>query len=155
MRDYYIGIDPGKKGAITILSVNNQAQISDMPLQENGDIDALNIFYILKDMQNENCFCILEKAHAMPKQGVVSVFNYGKGYGKIQAVLEMLNISYMEMTSQKWKKEFSLIKKDKKESVMIAGKLKPEQNFRTERGRLLDGRAESFLIAEYARRKNL
>jgi hypothetical protein len=59
-----------------------------------------------------------------------------------------------EVRPQEWKKFFSLIKKTKKDSVELAESILGEGEFRNERGTLLDGRAEAFLIAEYARRNN-
>jgi len=150
----YIGIDPGKQGAIGIIELNNKVEfkVFDMPLFCNKEIDGNKIYEIFSVYLYENPVCFIEKAQAMPQQGVVSTFKYGMGYGKILAVLEILKISYQEISSQKWKKYFSLIKKGKKESVTIAKKLFPEIEFETKRGRLLDGRAEALLIAEYCRR---
>ena len=79
----------------------------------------------------------------------------GKGYGKLLSLLEILKVPYEEVRPQKWKKEFSLIGKGKDHSVSLAEKLEPNENFKTPRNRLMDGKAESFLMAEYGRRKQL
>jgi crossover junction endodeoxyribonuclease RuvC len=147
-----IGIDPGKAGGIAVVSTEASTCI-DMPLLASGEIDSLGIFRFLAKLNAGKSFCILEKAQAMPQQGAVGTFNYGTGFGKIQAVLEILQIPYEEIRPQKWKKEFSLLKTEKKDSVAMAQKLFPSIEFITPRGRLLDGRAESCLMAEYGRRK--
>ena len=150
----HIGIDPGKQGAIGIIELNDVVdfKIFDMPLLFNKEIDGNEIYKILGVYLYEKPVCFIEKAQSMPAQGIVSVFKYGMGYGKLLACLEILKIPYQEISSQKWKKHFSLIKKDKRESVAVAKKLFPEIEFETKRGRLLDGRAEALLIAEYCRR---
>lgn len=149
----WIGIDPGKKGAISLITFKGRYETWDMPVLPNGEIDSRAIYDIL--YQFENIKCVLEKSQPMPQQGVTSVFNYGRGYGKIQSILEILKIPYAEIRPTQWKKEFGLIKKDKKQSVTLAKKLFPGAELVTPRGRLIDGRAEALLMAEYGRRKNL
>lgn len=153
----FIGIDPGKKGAISVLT-NEMSKIDvpiwDMPCLPNGEIDTLMIYSYLAVFDKYSTFVVLEKAQAMPKQGVKSIFTYAQGYGKIKGLLEFLSFSYEEVRPLKWKKEFSL-GKDKKDSVTTAIKLFPDikSQFYGKRGGIKDGRAESLLMAEYARRK--
>lgn len=143
----YIGIDPGQMGAIGFIS--SRPDVEDMPKTISS------LYNLLKDQEPEayQYFCIVEQAQPMPKQGVKGVFTYGVGYGKLLAILEILQIPYQTIHPSIWKKEFSLIKKDKKASVKVAQQLFPGIEFYTPRGRMLDGRAEALLLAEYARRK--
>lgn len=152
----YIGIDPGQKGGIAIIDDDTNKLLS-MEIPLSADKKEMSTKEIYDFISNnfiiiDEVFCIIEKAQAMPKQGVTGVFNYGRGYGELIAILKILEIPYQEIQSQKWKKEFSLIKKDKKASVAMAQKLFPHEVFITERGRLMDGKAEACLMAEYARR---
>lgn len=156
----WIGIDPGKQGAIAMIEGNQQqitgVTICDMPLLPNGEVNATQLHNILIRKNSVlSTTCYVEKAQPMPKQGVVSVFSYGCGYGTILAILHLLYIPLQEIPASKWKKSFSL-SKDKTESVTKAIELFPsfvsERNFYTPKGRLLDGRAEALLIAEYCRR---
>jgi crossover junction endodeoxyribonuclease RuvC len=82
------------------------------------------------------------------------MFNFGKNAGYIEGVLSGLGIPYQLVPPAKWKKEFSLIGKDKKASIATCHKLFPELDLkRTERCRTdSDGKAEATLLAEYARR---
>lgn len=146
----YIGIDPGKSGAMVILHDRRVENI--VPFDEIEYIKALqNSFLKFSDTK---VVCCLEKVNAMPKQGVVSMFNFGQNFGFIQGVLMSLGISYELVTPQKWKKEFS-ITSDKNTSIAVARRLFPEVNLkRTERSRKDDDNiAEALLMAEYARRK--
>ena len=155
----YIGIDPGQKGALGFI-LDKNVTVFDMPLLPDKQMDAWMIGTIISsfieqfgiNQETYTVTCCLEKAQAMPKQGVTSVFNYGTGYGKIKAMLEWFKIPYEEIRPAKWKKEFSL-DRDKAKSVALAKKLFPTQELVTKRGRLLDGRAEALLMAEYARRR--
>jgi len=152
----YIGIDPGKTGGIAIISdvQNNHISAIEMPINAKKEIDVLSIYSYLLLYMGSNCFCCIEKSTAMPKQGVVSMFKYGTTYGKLIAIIEILEISYEEIVPQKWKKEFS-INSDKRRSIITVQKLFPSMKgqFTTERGRIKDGAAEALLLAEYPRRK--
>lgn len=150
---YFIGIDPGKKGGIAIIHNNNCMLAHEMPVNSDGEIDSQTIYQILDGIfPLPGFFCVLEKAQAMPKQGVVAMFNYGKGYGEILAVLKILKIPFQEIQPMRWKKEFNLVKKDKSASIVVAEKLFPDQVFLTPKMRLMDGKAEALLLAEYAKR---
>ena len=161
MKKTYIGIDPGIKGGIAIIDSPDKSKDKNMAfemiLTPEKKIDVNTIYNILEYYRYHDKICIIEKAQAMPKQGVKGVFNYGMGYGKLIAVLELLSIPYIEIHPTKWKKEFSLFKKTKADSVATAEKLFPDMKgkFITQKGRLMDGKAESLLMAEYGRRKNL
>lgn len=151
----YIGIDPGRRGGFASITAGKETAI-EMPLMpDRKEIDTLLICQILTihKKADPNIFCILEKAQSMPGQGSTSTFNYGVGYGEIRGVLKAMSIPFEEVRPNVWKKEFSLVKKDKKASATIANKLFPKQNFRSEKGRLMDGKAEALLLAEYAKRK--
>jgi len=149
---YFIGIDPGKTGAVAIIYRDSYAA-EDIPLMAGGDVNVneLSNMFVLYTPERR-VFCLIEKAQPMPKQGVVSVFNYGKHYGELMAWLKIMMISFQEISPNKWKREFQLLGKDKKESVAVCQKLFPEAELKTPRGRLLHGRAEALLLAEYARR---
>lgn len=90
----------------------------------------------------------------MPGQGVVSMFNFGKGFGWILGTLEAYSVSYELIRPQKWKKEFS-VTSDKNTSIEVCKRLFPHVSLLpTERCKKdNDGMAEALLLAEYARRK--
>lgn len=141
----YVGIDPGKSGALAIM-------------QENKEIDTfvfnptvyVEQFQQIKDQPVRAC---LEKVNAMPGQGVTSMFNFGHNLGFIEGILQAFSISYQLVPPQKWKKEFSL-SSDKSKSIEVCQKLFPEVNLlATERSKKPhDGIAEAVLMMEYARR---
>lgn len=143
----YLGIDPGKLGGIAVLFETGETYV--LPYSTQALLDTCRQIQYLRPR------CCLEKVHAMPKQGVASTFTFGAGWGFIKGVLEAYGISYQEVPPEKWKKEFGLMKKDKKASVAICRQLFPQANLRpSDRSRVdSDGMAEALLMAEYARRK--
>lgn len=102
----------------------------------------------------KNCRCCLERAGAMPGQGVTSMFKFGENFGFIQGLLAAYSIPYELVTPQKWKKEFQ-ITGDKNSSISVCKRLFPDVSLRrTDRCKKdHDGMAEALLMAEYARRK--
>lgn len=147
-QNVYVGIDPGKRGAIGMI-LNDNYYVYDMPLLPNGEIDAFTVHGFLIE-ESYNMFCVIEKAQAMRNQGVTSMFTYGKGYGEVVAALKIAKISFIEVHPIKWKKYFSL-NNDKKRSISMAMNLFPDIEYYGKKGGRKDGRAEAILLAEYAR----
>ena len=144
-----IGIDVGQKGGICCMSYSG---IQLVPYSD----EALNKLTTWCSLQDETTIAYVEQVHAMPNQGVTSMFNFGKSFGYILGVLDACNIETKLVSPQKWKKEFNL-DSDKQKSIDTAKKLFPEVNlFRTNRcTKEHDGMAEALLIAEYGRRKEI
>ena len=142
----YIGIDPGKSGAMAILYPSGS--IETIPFNMVNYVDAI------RGLADHPVKCCLEKDGAMPGQGVVSMFNFGHNLGVIEGLLRGYGIPYQLVPPQTWKKEFSL-SSDKNKSIEVCQKLFPKVSLlATERSRKpSDGIAEAVLMAEYARRK--
>ena len=142
----YIGIDPGKSGAIAIIYPNGSV--------ETVPFNAANYIDVLGGLNDNKVACCVEKVGAMPGQGVTSMFNFGHNFGFIEGVLQAYGIPYQLVPPQTWKKEFSL-SSDKNKSIEVCQKLFPNVSLlATERSRKPnDGIAEAILMAEYARRK--
>ncbi len=140
----YIGIDPGKSGALAIIEENIAFAI---PFDERKYIDEL------QTVDPKQAVVCLEQVHAMPKQGVSSTFAFGENFGWIQGVLAVLRIPYELVTPQKWKKAFSATS-DKNTAVDVCKRLFPDVSLlKTDRCTTPhDGMAEALLMAEYARR---
>ena len=147
---YFIGIDPGKSGAIAVIdhdgavcrtSVFDEREYS-MALMECSDAHGSK--------------AVLEHVGAMPGQGSVSMFNFGSNFGFIRGLLTAYEISYELVRPQKWKRMFSCTS-DKNTSVDVAQRLFPDVDLRrTPRcSKPHDGIAEALLMAEYCRRTNL
>jgi crossover junction endodeoxyribonuclease RuvC len=148
MNKIYMGIDPGAKGGIAYIFDN---MIATSPY--SGDI-LKSMCDIMTQYEDTEVVCCLEQVHAMPGQGVTSMFNFGQNFGYIKGVLEANKIPYQEVPPQTWKKEFSL-NGEKEKSIEACKKLFPNTSLlATNKCRKEhDGMAEALLLAEYGRRK--
>lgn len=143
----YIGIDPGKDGAMAVISeYKTSVALFDMTVYKNY-LDEM-VWY------GEPLRCCLERVGAMPGQGVTSMFKFGENYGFIQGLLIAYSIPYELVTPQKWKKEFQ-ITGDKNSSIAVCKRLFPDVSLRrTDRCKKdHDGMAEALLLACYAQRR--
>lgn len=141
----YIGIDPGKKGAMAVI---DRSKTVLFPFSEGEYVNAL------KTLPPQITKACLEHVGAMPGQGVTSMFHFGENFGYIRGLLEAFEIPYELVRPQKWKKEFS-ITGEKNSSIEVCKRLFPGVDLRrTERCRKDDDNvAEALLMAEYARRR--
>ena len=141
----FIGIDPGKHGAMAIIDGGN---VNVVPFDKDEYLRKL------AELVTEPAFCVLEHVGAMPGQGVTSMFSFGESFGWLEGVLDCYSIPYELVRPAKWKKAFS-VTGDKNTSVAVAKRLFPDVSLRrTDRCRKDDdGMAEALLMAEYARRK--
>lgn len=145
----YVGIDPGKSGALAVL----YDDWGDNVVVRVIKFDSREYAQTLRDLSGQRAKACLEHVGAMPGQGVTSMFNFGQNFGYIKGLLEAFQIPYELVRPQKWKKAFG-ITGDKNSSIEVCKRLFPfAQLRRTDRCRKDDdGKAEALLMAEYARR---
>lgn len=144
---FYLGVDVGAKGGIALL------HNTDLELAIDFDkTKFLDVVSFLSREQEATRACI-ERVHAMPHQGSVSMFSFGQSYGWILGALDASEISYQTIEPRRWKAEYSL-NSDKQRSITVAQQLFPSAQL-TPKGcrKPHDGIAESILLAEYCRRK--
>lgn len=146
-----IGIDPGNTGAIAALNdAYTLIDVVDMPLMANGkkqQVNASKLAGIIFDFAGYlEATVYLERVHAMPGQGVTSMFNFGMGYGVLQGVIATIGLPVMMVTPHSWKKKAGLLGKDKDNARTLAQQLYPGAPL----GRKKDiGRADAILIARF------
>ncbi len=159
----YCGIDPGITGAIVTLE-EGELQFFDTPTFKAGNrsrIDAGGCSDLLLKIDlergNNPLVVAIEKAGSFSpagrKQGSVSMFGYGVGYGIWIGILEALKIPYTEVPPQVWKRLLMAGEpKEKDASRAVARRLWPDQTEEALSRKKDHNRAEAALIAEYARR---
>lgn len=144
----YIGIDPGKAGALAYIMPDGLVNV--IPFDEG------QYKFVLESIakRREPAVCCLEHVSARPGQGVTSMFNFGVSFGWLQGMMAALEIPFELVRPQKWKREFS-ITGDKNTSISVCKRLFPDVSLLpSDRCRKdSDGMAEALLMAEYARRK--
>lgn len=150
----WMGVDPGKSGAACLLTEDKGFFFVDWP----KDDDTLALANELKQWQvgYEIRLCVLEKVHAMPKQGVSSTFSFGANFGAWRAILSVLQVPHVLITPQAWQKGL-VTKSDgdtpKKRVMAVVKRLFPAegQHFVGPKGAWKDGRADAALMAWRAR----
>ena len=99
MDTYLIAIDPGKGGAFAV-------KPPDSPVKAFCFQSEAQVLADLSKCLQWQGTCvygaILERVHAMPGQGVTSMFTFGANYGYWRGVLQALNVPFREVTPQRW-----------------------------------------------------
>ena len=128
-----LGVDPGSSGGLAIVEskVDSLPKIiwaNKMPVVNvfgKKIIDVLKVSSTLKEYTID--VTIIEKVHAMPRQGVTSSFQFGRSFGGIEALSYIYTKRVDYIAPAVWKKALGL-GSSKKDSLDLArlkfGKLK-------------------------------
>lgn len=92
----YMGIDPGKAGAVVIIG-QNDILIEPMP-------SSLRDLWQIFEGRSLGFKALLEKVSSSPQMGVVSSFTFGRGYGNLEMALTASGIPYEEVTPIVWQR---------------------------------------------------
>lgn len=158
----YIAIDPGINGAIAAIYEDGRCEVHSVPsssVDGKRQFDAEGMASLIRGYGGGAKIC-LEAVHAMPGNGAVSMFFFGRGFGIWEGVLGALKRKYELIPPQTWKKgypELAPVKGDKrprsqikaqakKNALALARSLFPSvaDSLRREKD---DGRAEALLMA--------
>lgn len=142
-----IAIDPGKNGAIAS-NIGGVISVQRMPLA-GKEIDLGAIARIIKEASAD--VVVVEKVHAMPGQGVTSMFTFGMGYGGILGVIAGLGCRLELVTPQASKKvTLAGTTKDKDAAIAYCRRAFPAIDLIPPKCRCPhDGFAEALCILEY------
>lgn len=169
-----MGIDPGSKGFITVMTDKGIIFFS---IEDND-------FYRISDFLHEmketypNIVCVMEEVHSIFGSSAKATFSFGEINGMLKGLLMANKIPYHLVQPKKWQSEIwefkdlvvcykDVVVKDKptkrkevntkQTSMNSALRLFPYVDFRkNERCKKPDdNKIDSLLIAEYGRRKNL
>ena len=153
------GIDNGLDGGVVVMdSVGLIKAKFVMPTfvikASKRDFDLQGLRAFLVGFQLEHAF--LERAQAMPGQGVSSMFKTGEGFGVNRGLLAGLQIPFTVVSPQTWQKVMfmGLPKEGKSTSRVVCSRIWPKDDFKaSERCHVAhDGLCDAALIAEYGRR---
>jgi hypothetical protein len=135
-----LGVDPGVTGGISFL-YPDRIVAEDIPVV-GGEVDVDTLVRRVREMCPR--LAVIERAGAIPRQGVSSTFKYGVAYGALRSVVALCNIPYQLVTPAKWKNHFRL-DAEKEKSRALAIQLWPGCGFFSRKKN--HGRAEAALIA--------
>lgn len=151
-----LGIDPGLSGAWAMLDQRGKVLGCDVlpVIRDQGTAWIDGPFLLTQlfaaDLERsiyDQKVAYVERVHAMPKQGVTSVFTFGMGFGSILPTLQHAGFSIRFVTPNVWKKSLGLTK-DKSLSRDRARLMFPSVRL----DRVKDtNMAEALLIAHYGR----
>lgn len=151
MRIGIIGIDPGAHGGMSFVSLDGaERKAYSFAKMNYHDIVNLLIEYDL----TYDLSAYIEEVHAMPKDGKVQSFSFGKNYGILLGLLTALKIPRIDVLPAKWQSYLKLrvrgleYREKKKalrdEAIKLFPKLSPTLET-----------CDALLIAEYGRRMQL
>ena len=144
----YIGIDPGAKGSMCLIS-NGKVLFKDFDLKDYSS--TLKAFL---DTNDTELMVAIEKVHAMPGQGVSSSFSFGQRLGELEGMLTALQIPYELVAPKDWQKACGIpAKSDKKGIASVIQKLYPTAELYGNKGGLRDGRSDALGLAHFIRLK--
>ena len=147
----FCGIDPGKSGCLCVLT-NSTPTFFDWPKDDDIRTYFGEIAEYIEGVDIE--LAILEKVHAMPKQGVTSMFNFGENLGMWKAFLVIMEIPHLIVPPQQWMK--GLVTKsdgpDTKSAVKnVVTRMFPKAELHGPKGGYKDGRGDALLMSYYAK----
>lgn len=161
----YVGIDVGLKGAIVALDEDKLAFQAMCPIirtkfgkKHRTEYDLSGMDRVLASIiAPGETVCAVERAHAMPKQGVTSMFSFGVGYGLWQGLLAGRRIPFEIVAAKTW--QATMLKGHrgsgectKRAAFHAAIRLFPDLEVRLKEHW---GLCDAALIAEYLRRSRI
>jgi Holliday junction resolvasome RuvABC endonuclease subunit len=139
---YYLGVDPGKQGALALLSVETgTVNCIDMPDTTAALHDAIAAFPVIKG-------AMVEKPFYPQMIGLTNATKIAMAYGVLIGALQWRDIPFREVPPKKWKAAMDL-SSSKSASREKAAQTFPAQSDLFKRVKD-DGRAEAALLALYA-----
>jgi crossover junction endodeoxyribonuclease RuvC len=159
-RRFYVGIDPGLSGAVAVIDNKNKiVSIEDTPVVKvkKSKTRTLYLESRMADLlvaigkQGVILMAGIENVHAMPKQGVTSMFSMGTGFGIWLGILAALGIPYTRIEPRAWKKNMGIESgSSKSASAVRAYQLYSTAPLIRPRSRVpSDGRADALLLAAH------
>lgn len=158
-----VGIDPGLDGAIAAVDGGGDPRIWDMPTLLKGGktksgkpsgkraIDLGALSKILLEIHAAK-LCHVELVHAMPGQGVSSMFSMGRGLGVLEGMLTAYQVPFELVSPQRWKGAVLADRpKDKQATILWAKSRYPRAALTSPGCRVpSDGRADALALAHHA-----
>lgn len=125
--------------------------VASLRLSKASDKEVLEF---LGRLPTGSTWAMIEKVHAMPKQGVSSSFKFGMAYGALRMALTAAGIPWREVLPREWQKSCGALTKGKDNQAERKRQLKEvaQQRFPGQKITLED--ADGYLIADFARRTN-
>ena len=156
----FLGADPGIDGAVALWvpeAGGTGLRLRDMPAIKIGSKRRIDLWSLADQFRqwaaDYDVQATVEAVHAMPGQGVTSMFSFGFATGALQQALASAKIPFTLVQPAVWKAMYRLRggAENKAASVAKAVELFPQSRelFFGPKGGGKDGRAEAALLAHY------
>lgn len=144
-----LGIDPGLHGGYALID-DGRVIAEPFPLAGN-EVDLAELATDWRSLEPD--IAVLERVGAMPRQGVVSTFSFGRRVGELRGVLAALGIRYYEVRPQEWQRAvLAGTTRDKAATIEWARRAYPAARLVLPGCRVPhSGLADSLALAEYGR----
>jgi hypothetical protein len=168
---YYIGIDIGEKGAVSILTENSTEVYDSFAMPTIGNtVDAHKLVDLLKFYRGQECHVVFEDLHAIFGSSAKSNHSFGRNDGIVRGIVAALNLPFTPVEAKVWQKEMfvgvkkllrksssgkTMVNDTKKMALIACKRLFPTANLlATKRSSVPhNGIVDSVLMAEYCKRK--
>jgi hypothetical protein len=164
-----LGIDPGLDGALAVLDLDQRGtvlhllQVIPTPTltvtvnkKKRRDYDVPGMWRLIEDAAYPADVSVamvgLEHQGPRPKEGVVSSYRTGHGYGLWRALIVAAQLPLAIVQPQAWRREFGLLRAGKQASVRAVMEGFPDYPSSLSRH---DGAAEATLIAAFVARRRV
>jgi crossover junction endodeoxyribonuclease RuvC len=153
-----LGCDPGLSGGLAIVELIDGAapvlvEAIDIPTTGSGAkerVDPIAIRNLID--KHKPVLALIERAGAMPRQGVASGFKYGRAVGAIESTVVLCGLPMEIVEPSIWKRLYKLPGKNKEAARQRALQTFPGAHAALARKKD-HGKAESALIALYGARR--
>lgn len=145
-----VGIDPGKNGGLAAIADDGKlSEVVPMPTDDNGiDFNAVAAFF----KKHNPSVIYMENVHAMPGQGVTSMFNFGFSTGGLHGAARALSFDVKTVNPRTWQKTLmGDAKHEKEDTIAYVTNLFPGVNLlATKRSKKPhDGMSDAIAIAYF------
>lgn len=159
--DVVLGVDPGAKGAIAVVSVvtHDLIELIDMPSYRinskdsaaHGKLRVSPLGLARKLQKYSGARCCIEKVGSRPGNNIVSTFAFGQAFGIVLGVCAALGMHTCAVRPQEWIKNFQSEIQDgtDKNQHRECAKTHFQLNVNLFKRIADDGRADAALIALY------
>lgn len=104
MKKYYIGIDPGKNGAVAVIDRDGQLLYMS-PFPKNGsELDLSTIYRHMVQYLGSDTLVALELPTPLHKAGNSSSYNFGRAVGAMEGMLAAANVAHIKPNPKAWQK---------------------------------------------------
>ena len=109
-RPYWLGLDPGKSGALALVSPVGQVhsfhslRVVGKGTQSRVDVDDLQVWWDLEAQPegNRNVILCVERVSSMPSDSAKSSFSFGRALGQVEGWAEARGLPRVDVLPKDW-----------------------------------------------------